>query len=242
MKYLINYLISRLRVGVVTGSLFFLSLNSFADSAASLIGGVANPASSSLKPINVSVKLVTPGDFLVSYLKNLNQFSADVSENLNTDSGGGINNTGHVWIERPNKFRYEINSPETQVFVSDGQNLYDYEPDLMQVVVRPLDQSISQTPLLLLSSGAVGLEKKFKISFLDSGDDHQFLLIPLAQDGLISQVILSFNQQNIPEKMQVSNSFGQVTELSFSKVIENQKLDQALFKFIAPKGVDILGA
>lgn len=213
-----KYLISRLLVL----SLIFLSLNSFAD--------------------NVTVKLVTPGDLLASYLKNLNQFSADISESLKADSGENINNTGHVWIERPNKFRYEINSPETQIFVSDGRNLYDYEPDLMQVVVRPLDQSISQTPLLLLSSGALGLEKKFKISFLNSGDNHQFVLIPIAQDGLISQVVLSFDPKNIPEKMQVSNSFGQITELSFSKVIENQKIDQNQFEFTAPKGVDVLEA
>ena len=216
MKYVRSKFLARL----VIGALFFVSLNSF----------------------GVNEKVVLPGDLLASYLKNLNQFSADISETLKTDSGQNINNTGHVWIQRPNQFRYEIHSPETQVFVSDGKNLYDYEPDLMQVIVRPLDQSISQTPLLLLSSGALGLENKFKISFLNAEDHHQFLLIPLAQDGLISQVVLIFDAENIPEKMQVSNSFGQVTALNFSNVVENQKIPKEKFEFTAPKGVDVLGA
>jgi len=225
------------------------------------LAGLANLtfASGALTPVTPVIPVIpasqnTPASLLTQYLNQINQFSADVTESLITDSGESVKNVGHVWIQKPGKFRYEIHNPEVQTFVSDGKNLYNYEPDLMQVIVRPLDQSISQTPLLLLSGSGEDLAKLFKITEIagatgDLPDEkvQAFLLIPLDQEGLINQVVLTFrvkniaNTENILESLKVSNSFGQTTVLYFSHIVQNQAAPLDKFIFTVPQGVDVLG-
>src|SRR5687768_4233256 len=41
--------------------------------------------------------------------------------------------TGEVSIKRPDCFRWQTNPPNAELFVANGQKLYQYEPDLQQV-------------------------------------------------------------------------------------------------------------
>ncbi len=175
---------------------------------------------------------------LAQKLSGLQSFSADITQTMGSDSGESMVSFGHLWVKNPGKFRYEIASPNAQIFVSDGQKLYDYEPDLMQVVIRPLDQALSETPLLLLSGGTESLEKLFSVQETIQG---QFILTPLDSDNLISQINLSF-KNNLPISMEVINSFGQATQIGFSNVIENKPMSESQFKFTIPNGVDVLGS
>jgi outer membrane lipoprotein carrier protein len=41
--------------------------------------------------------------------------------------------------------------------------------------------------------------------------------------------------------MELADSFGQTTVLKFSAMRRNPKLDAALFRFVPPKGADVIG-
>ena len=53
-------------------------------------------------------------------------------------------------------------------------------------------------------------------------------------------VRLAFANGTLRE-MELSDSLGQVTTLEFSELVKNPKLDNDLFRFVPPAGVDIIG-
>lgn len=186
----------------------------------------------------LSVSLPLFATSLQSQLYHFKSLSADITQSMETSSGQLIKSTGHLWILRPGKFRYEITKPNKQLFVSEGQKLYNYEEDLMQVIVSKLDRNLSQTPLLLLSGKQQDLSKLFTIKTLSAGK-YQFK--PKGSDSLISSITMTFSDQK-PVSMRLANSFGQITSIQFNHVKINPKLNASLFDFVAPKGVDVLSA
>lgn len=175
---------------------------------------------------------------LQNELYHFKSLSADVTQTMETGSGQLVKSSGHVWILRPGKFRYEVSAPTKQLFLSGGKKLYNYEEDLMQVIVSNLDKNLSQTPLLLLSGKQQDLSKLFAIKTLAKGK-YQFK--PKGQDSLISSITMTFQDQK-PVSMMLANSFGQITSIQFNHVQINPKLDPSLFVFVPPKGVDVLTA
>src|SRR5579875_966308 len=77
--------------------------------------------------------------------------SADFDEQLTGISGVKRVRSGHVDYGKPGKFRWEFSEPEKETIVSDGKLLYDYQPDLDQVLEMPLEQAFrSAAPVAFL--------------------------------------------------------------------------------------------
>ena len=68
----------------------------------------------------------------------INKYDALGSENRALDDSRKTiqESKGRLWIERPNKFRWNYESPAKQQIVSDGTRLWIYDEDLKQVTVR----------------------------------------------------------------------------------------------------------
>ena len=62
---------------------------------------------------------------------------------------------GTVLIKKPGKMRWQYNTPEDKLFVSDGRTMYAYFPADAQVTVSlmPLDDEASAAVLLLTGKG-----------------------------------------------------------------------------------------
>ncbi|MFA6312731.1 MAG: outer membrane lipoprotein chaperone LolA [Sterolibacterium sp.] len=141
---------------------------------------------------------------------------------------------------RPGKFRWTYEKPYDQLIVGDGERLWIYDKDLNQVSVKKLGQALGSSPAALLA-GDAALEKHFVI--VDAGSSEGMELIeatPRAQDGSFERVRLGF-RDNLPRLMEVSDNFGQVTTLRFERFERNAVLAPGLFRFVAPKGADIVG-
>jgi outer membrane lipoprotein carrier protein len=88
-----------------------------------------------------------------SLQERLNAFqtlSADIVET--TVSDGIVREMkGTLAIKRPNHFAWRMTAPDAQEIISNGKKIWQYEPDLDQVIVREIDQELQGVPLLLLS-------------------------------------------------------------------------------------------
>ena len=51
--------------------------------------------------------------------------------------------SGQMALKRPGLFRWHTDAPQEQLLVSNGQKVWLYDPDLMQVTVQTLDQRIA---------------------------------------------------------------------------------------------------
>ena len=148
--------------------------------------------------------------------------------------------SGTFAFARPGRFRWTYEKPHAQIIVGDGAKLWIYDPDLNQVVVRTLDQALGATPAALLA-GDDSLEKNFELRDGGKSGDVEFVdAKPRSADSGFASVRIGL-KDNLPRTMELHDSFGQVTELSFGSFQRNAKVDPSLFRFVPPPGADVVG-
>jgi outer membrane lipoprotein carrier protein len=176
-------------------------------------------------------------DNLNQLLQSFQSMRANFVQTI-TDVQGqvGVQQTGVLVLQKPNQFRWEVSAPNAQLFISNGKNLWNVEPDLDQVTVTPLTQNLSTVPLLLLSGRANDVQKLFKVTVVD---DHSYRLVPLTQDSLVRELDLVFVQQHISE-ITITNMMGQKAHVQFSQVEINAVIPPQAFVYQVPAGMQVL--
>ena len=148
--------------------------------------------------------------------------------------------SGTFAFARPGKFRWTYEKPFRQVIVGDGEKLWIHDPDLNQVIARKMGQALGSTPAALLA-GDNALERNFTLTGgIASGGLEWVEAKPKATDSGFLLVRIGF-QDNVPQRMELTDSFGQVTRLDFSGFERNARVDAAQFRFAPPKGADVIG-
>lgn len=146
---------------------------------------------------------------------------------------------GQMTLKRPGLFRWHTDPPMEQLLVSNGKQVWLFDPDLEQVTIQKLDQRMTHTPALLLSGDPARIQENFEVSFTDGGTVVDFELKPKAKDTLFDSLRLSFRDGLIND-MQLVDSVGQRTNILFSGVQMNQPVDDSQFTFKVPEGVDVI--
>lgn len=148
--------------------------------------------------------------------------------------------SGTFAFSRPGKFRWTYDKPHAQIIVGDGEKLWIYDPDLNQVIVRKLDLALGATPAALLA-GDDALEKNFDLQDGGKSGDLEFVdAKPRAADRGFNGVRIGL-KDNLPRTMELRDSFGQVTQLTFGAFERNAAVDAATFSFVPPQGADVVG-
>lgn len=174
-------------------------------------------------------------------LGNLQSLEAQFKQTL-TDSKGQVTDqsSGTLAIRRPNRFRWDYTQPHEQLIVSDGSRIWLYDPDLEQVTVRRLTDSLSATPAMLLS-GEGKLADNFTVTKTSQDTLAQWVMMePKRNDTDFKWVRLGFSGE-VLKFMQLADKLGQITTLEFSDVERNAPLDPSRFTFKVPPGADVIG-
>ncbi|RJG04178.1 outer membrane lipoprotein chaperone LolA [Noviherbaspirillum sedimenti] len=146
--------------------------------------------------------------------------------------------TGTFTFARPGKFVWLYQKPYEQLLQADGEKLYIYDRDLNQVTVRKLGNALGSSPAAILF-GSNDLEKNFVLKEGGSKDGLEWLqATPMAKDTTFDQIGIGL-KNGVPQAMELRDSFGQVSLLTFKKFERNPPLKPGQFKFVAPKGADV---
>ncbi|MCL4791302.1 MAG: outer membrane lipoprotein chaperone LolA [Gammaproteobacteria bacterium] len=146
---------------------------------------------------------------------------------------------GRVLMRRPGQFRWDYQQPYARVIVADGNKLWLYEADLEQVIIRQLEAGIGDTPAALLT-GRQDVLERFTISKSWQADGLQWVaLAPKAVDADFSAVRLGFDGPKLVN-LELDDRLGQRTQLEFSRMEINPRLDEASFRFDIPPGADVI--
>ncbi len=157
-----------------------------------------------------------------------------------TSQRGTTETTGTFTFQRPGKFRWVYEKPYEQLIVGDGDKLWIYDRDLNQVIVRKLDAALGSSPAALLS-GDNALERNFELADSGKADGAEWVdAKPKAADTGFERVRIGF-RDNLPRVMELKDMFGNVTRLEFGTFERNATLDSGQFKFVPPKGADVVG-
>lgn len=178
---------------------------------------------------------------LTALLEDTRSYQASFKQVTLDQAGNALQSfDGQLLVKRPGLFYWHVNPPLEQLVISDGENLWVYDPDLEQAIKQKVDQRVSQTPALLLSGEVDTLDKSFTISVLDEKDGKQtFILVPKGQDSLFEQLKFTFLDRLLV-RMYLIDALGQRSDLQFLNVQVNPGIDPQLFTFTPPKGVDVI--
>ena len=149
--------------------------------------------------------------------------------------------SGTLAFLRPGRFRWTYAKPYAQLIVGDGSKVWIYDEDLNQVTVRRLDRALGSTPAALLA-GSGEIERAFTLIDQGEKDGLEWVeALPRDKDSNFESIRMGFGSAGL-ERMELADSVGQTTVLTFTDMRRNPKLDPSLFKFVPPKGADVIGA
>lgn len=162
------------------------------------------------------------------------------------NKGGKVSNpaSGSFSFQRPGKFRWAYEKPYEQVIVGDGQKVWIFDKDLNQVSVKRIGDALGQSPAAILA-GNDDFETNF--SLRDSGvrDGVEWLEAkPKGKETSFESIRIGFRKESgrsTLAMMELTDSFGQTSILVFGTFERNSPLSPDTFRFVPPKGADILG-
>ena len=147
--------------------------------------------------------------------------------------------SGTVAISIPGKFRWEYQKPYQQLIVGDGAQVWLYDPDLKQATEKNMGNALESSPAAILA-GDTGWEKNYTLRPLPDKDNLGWIeATPKRADSSFEVVRLGLANGQIMQ-MDLLDKFGQTTQIRFSQISRNPKLDAALFHFTPPKDADVV--
>ena len=147
--------------------------------------------------------------------------------------------SGNFAFQRPGKFRWTYDKPFEQVIVADGDKLYLYDKDLNQVTVKKLGAALPASPASILF-GSNDFERDFEVKDAGVRDGVSWVAAtPRAKDTPFERIEIGLRDGQLAG-MLLRDTFGQTSNLMFTKVERNPKVEPELFRFTPPKGADVL--
>ena len=179
---------------------------------------------------------------LDTLLANMNTLTAEVTQ-LIVESDGGVLEQSEIQmkLKRPSGFYWETLSPFPELIVTDGMKLWNYQPDLEQVVIEDWDATRSELAAQLLSGNTENLADEYLLSRRDQGQTEfkEFVLLPREPDNVYRQITLTFNDQ-VLDMIHIDSNNGQKTVWQFFNLAVNNPVSDQEFVFKPPPGVEII--
>lgn len=143
---------------------------------------------------------------------------------------------------RPNRFRFQYTKPFEQLIVADGQTLWLFDADLNQVTAKRQQEVLGNTPAALIAAAPdlKGLAGIFSLSNGADADGMQWLLAqPRSRDTQLQQIRLGFRQGQLAV-LELLDTFGQRSVLSFGPLNTQPGFKAQHFSFQPPAGADVV--
>jgi outer membrane lipoprotein carrier protein len=184
---------------------------------------------------------------LESFAKTVKSGRADFTQVVTSPARDGQSarsktSSGTFEFLRPNRFKFIYRKPFEQTIVADGQTLWLYDVDLNQVTARKQATALGATPAALIASAADvrALEAEFLLADMPAQDEMQWVqATPKSKDGQLQSVRLGFRQDQL-SVLEILDSFGQRSVLTFKAFQANAPLDANSFHFKPPAGADVV--
>lgn len=153
---------------------------------------------------------------------------------------------GKAYLKRPEKMRWEYTSPEKQLILTQGDNIYIYEEEVNQMIVYKKDSFLSKEIQNLFFLKAEDILKKYDAhaSDLQEKDFPQNTTIKLTpKENYVDESNFKVIYFNITDEfikgMIVIDKLDTKTKIIFTKIAINKGIEEKKFSFSPPKDVKI---
>jgi outer membrane lipoprotein carrier protein len=178
-------------------------------------------------------------DTLKAFVRDVKTGRAAFTQTVTSPDGAKKkNSSGSFEFSRPNRFRFSYTKPFEQVIVADGQKVWIYDADLNQVSARKFSAALGATPAALLAGGS--LEADFNLAALPAKDGLDWAeATPKAKDSAFQAMRVGFRGKELAA-VEITDSFGQRSLLSFMQWTANAVIVPERFQFTVPPGADLI--
>jgi len=181
-------------------------------------------------------------DQLDTLLGNIETLAADVVQ-LIIESDGGVLEESEILmlLKKPDGFYWETLTPFPELIVTDGSTLWNYQPDLEQVVIEDWDSSRSELAAQLLSGNIESLGGDYTVDLISStqSEHHEFKLTPRAADNVYQLISINFIRDEL-DSIYLNSKNGQQTVWRFENVVRNSPIADAQFIFVPPENIEVI--
>lgn len=180
-------------------------------------------------------------DQFKSFIASTQSAKGEFTQQLGKSKSGKATpaSSGSFVFARPGKFIWTYQKPYEQVLQADGETLYIYDKDLNQVTTRKLGNALGSSPAAILF-GSNKLEENFTLTEAGARDGMEWLnATPKAKDTSFEQISIGL-KGGVPMAMELKDTFGQTSRLTFTNFQRNPQLGAQQFKFEVPKRADVV--
>jgi chaperone LolA len=193
--------------------------------------------------LSVAAPAADPQTPLDKYLAGMRTLRSEFTQTVTDGRGEQVQQAnGKLVIVRPGRFRWELTpagNPNAQLMIADGRNLWFYDPDLEQVLVKPASV-LTATPASLLS-GAGDVRTLFTVATAGKRDGFDWVkVVPKQGDADFREAQLGFGQNEL-KRMVLKDKLGQTVRLDFTASQRNATVTDAEVTFTPPAGADVIG-
>ena len=139
--------------------------------------------------------------------------------------------------------RWEFSEPP-QTLVSDGKFFWFYQPAEKQVLKTPFQQAFSSTTPASFLLGVGRIDQDFNVSLTSETQEMYLLRLTPKKDpeaiGLLSLAVSAETFDIL--QATITDPLGNTTRLRFANIDRTASLDETLFQFAPPSGVDVIEA
>ncbi|KPM83517.1 outer membrane lipoprotein chaperone LolA [Pseudoalteromonas lipolytica] len=175
---------------------------------------------------------------LQQQLAAIKSFKAEFSQQVTDSQGEAImQGEGNIALQQPMMIRWQQQSPDDTLFVSNGDKTYYFDSFAEQVTIMNTHSLIDSTPFVLLTSKDPEQWAKYQVVATDAG----FSVTP--NKGVESQVEKLDIRFNAKEQglasLTVLDTSGQQSLFTFKEAKVNEELATQTFEFTIPEGVEV---
>lgn len=180
----------------------------------------------------------SPAENLDNTLAQIHTMQASFSQTIASGSRVTERLSGQFFLKKPGKFFWQTLDPIHQDIISDGKIVWIYDKDLEQVLVKPLQQDVGAAPALLLNGQIKSVARVYNVAFRQHNNQQIYTLKP-KQKALYRYINMTFSD-GVLTHMRFEDALGQWIDFAFQQVKVNQSINEAVFNFTPPPGVDVL--
>jgi len=151
--------------------------------------------------------------------------------------------SGKAFFKRPGKMRWEYETPDRQTIITDNETLWIFRPEDNQVMIGKAPSFFEGGKGFSFLSDMKLIKKKFSIDLEKKTEDgyYELKLLPREKAFDVSVIYLSISTKTFEVvRIITANSYGDETRIVFSDIQFIEKIDDSMFSFKLPQGIEVL--
>lgn len=163
------------------------------------------------------------------------KFSSIKDFTVNVSQTGGVNLKGKLSFKKENKMRLELNDV---LLISDGTTNWNYNSKQNKVLITEADDS--ETGLLSLNAMIFDYPKLCSVTENESAGKNIIILKPKKSNLSFREITITANKDNLIEKVEIVDTNGGKSTITFSNYKLDQNLNDTLFSYKPAEGTSVI--